>query len=171
MKVAEMLSLGAVMALVLVGLWLTTQSMDMFMIVGGVLMIGSIIILGIYGAKAGKKQKELHEADGLYDENHFYRISMLIWTPFYLVGGFLCLKYCHKWYEALRNLQILFNVTMLMLPARLIHLFLKHRNKDRIRPSQPMPKLAKYVTAVMFGVFLFYVTYEIYSLATGKPGL
>ncbi|GEM_PF-4937409 len=171
MKVAEMLSLGAVMALVLVGLWLTTQSMDMFMIVGGVLMIGSIIILGIYGTKANKKQKELHEADGLYDENHFYRISMFIWVPIYVLLAFVFNKQLGKWYEALRNLQILFNVTMLILPARLIHLFLKHRNKDRIRPSQPMPKLAKYVTAVMIGIFMFYVTYEIYSFATGKPGL
>jgi hypothetical protein len=171
MKKDQILVMAATIIVVLILLWLTTQSMTMVMLVGGVMIIGGIILLGIYSIRINAKNRELRKVDGLYDENHFYMVSMLIWIPFYIVLGLLTLKYLDKWYGALRNLQILFNVTMLILPSRLIFMFLRHRNKDRIRPRQPLPKGAKYVNAILMGIGMFYIIYEIYAFATGKPGI
>jgi hypothetical protein len=137
---------------------------------GIVVFIGFLIIV-FYGSKQSVKMNKLHQEDGLYDESYYYRKAMLWWTPIAVALLIMFSLFLPKWQAALKNLNILFNVVILIAPARIIQIFMVRKNRDKIRPKQPFATGARIITGVLYAFMIVYVIYQSYVFITGKPGL
>jgi hypothetical protein len=128
-----------------------------------------IWIIVFYGSKQMKKQKELYEADGLYDENHYWRKAFLFWLPFYAITAVIVFVFYSKWGDSLKELFIVVNVLYMFAPPKIIQVFLIKKNRDKIRPRQPLPTGARIIYYLTWFIMALYIMYQVYIFVSGKP--
>lgn len=134
----------------------------------GIVSVLGIVFILVGSMKMTKKEKELHSADGLIEEKHYYQKAMMIWAPIALILLIIFNSTFNKAYATLKNLSIIFNMIVIMAPVSIIRYYLIKKNKDKIRPRPPMPIGAKIIWSICWLLILIYIGYEVYVFTSGK---
>jgi uncharacterized membrane protein len=143
-------------------------STTLWLTVSGIALLLGIMIILFYGYKMNKRIKELHEEDGLYDVNYYWQKAALYWLPFYIIIFVGFIIFGSKLMDSIKNLFVIVNVLVMFVPARIIQAALVRKNKDKIRPKQPIPAGAKIINGIFYIFSILYITYQVYIFVTGK---